>query len=468
MFKPTTTDTFIFPANHLKVITLLLYIIEPLFSSENFKMEVFFMKQRKKRKNNTGSAVFLGNNRYKPWAARIVIGKNIEGVPIYFDIDNFETELDALVCLENYHKEPYPLYVQEKKYNKISTFPQKPYPLVSVKNPNIEIIEKTRKDNYTFKQLFEEFKEMKLPTDFEIKLEKEKHIKPKGKFGRHYARGMITAFHNCEPLYDKVYRDLKTSDFQTFLNNCGKGYDPLKQMVNLFKNMDNYALQEDIIEKGYSQHIKINNTKTSKKPKTIYSYEQIKYLWNIKPEDYKEEFVRDILLLALYTGCRADELLFIYTKNIFLDNNYFIGGLKTQAGINREIPIHPRIKPIFEKYYNNKNEFLFHMPSTIANNRKANYDYYLYHYKLNFIEKHPKLEHHTAHECRHTLRTELERLNIKQVIINSILGHSNDDTGLDVYTHISIEEKLEAIKMVTYKDTKKLYVLSANQQQKLG
>lgn len=426
------------------------------------------MKQKKKRKNNTGSAIYLGDNRFNPWAARILIGKNIDGNPIYFDIGTFESELDALVCLENYHKKPTPLYIKEDKYNKITTFPAKPYPLIPVQNPNVEIVEKVKKDNYTFKQLFKEFKEMKLPTEAEIKLEKEKHIKPKGKFGRHYSRGMVTAFRNCEPLYDRVYKDLKTSDFQTFLNNCGKGFDPMKQMVNLFKNMDNYALQEDIIDKGYSQHIKINNTKISKKSKTIYSYEQIDYLWNIKPDNYKEEFVKDILLLALYTGCRADELLFIYTKNIFLNKNYFIGGLKTEAGINREIPIHPKIKPIVEKYYNMENEFLFHMPSTIAGNRKANYDYYLYHYKFNFIEKHPKLEHHTAHECRHTLRTELEKLNIKQVIINSILGHSNEDVGLDIYTHISIEEKLEAIKMITYKETNKLYVLSSNQEQKLG
>lgn len=426
------------------------------------------MQPRKRRKNGMGTAVCLRGNRYKPWVARILVGKTIEGNPIYLDIDNFETELEALVCLENYHKNPTPLYIKENRYNKIVTFPLNPYPLVPVKNINIEIVEKVKKDNYTFKQLFEEFKEMKLPTDDEIKLEKEKHIKPKGKFAYHYSRGMITAFHNCEPLYDRVYKDLKTSDFQTFLNNCGKGYDPLKQMVNLFKNMDSYALQEDIIEKSYSQHIKINNTKLTKKSKTVYTYEQIQYLWNIKTNDYREEFIRDILLLALYTGCRAEELLFIYTKNIFLEKNYFIGGLKTKAGTNREIPIHPKIKPIVEKYYNSSNEFLFHMPSTIGGNKKANYDYYLYHHRKHFIARHPTLEGHTAHECRHTLRTELEKLNVKQVIINSIFGHSNEDTGLDVYTHISIEEKLEAIKMVTYKETKKLYVLSTNQQKKYG
>lgn len=417
------------------------------------------MKIMKKRLNGKGTVAFLGAGRNKPFAARISIGKDINGTMIYYDIDTFETELDALVCLENYHKNPTPLYIKENKYNRIVTFPQNPYPLVSVKTPNKKIIERTKKDTYTFRQLFKEFKEMKLPNASEIKLEKEKHIKPNGKFAYHYSRGMITAFNNSKELYDKVYKDLRTSDFQTFLNNCNKNYETLRIMLNLYIKLDEYALQEDIIEKSYAQHVKLNNTNISRKVRNPFTYEQIQYLWNIKPFNYKEDFVRDMLLLTIYTGCRAEELLFIYTKNIFLNKDYFIAGIKTQAGINREIPIHPNIKSIFKKYYNSSNEFLFTMP----NGSRANYDYYLYHYKYNFKDKHITLAGCTAHNGRHTLRTELEKLNIKQVIINSIIGHSNENVGQDIYTHISIDEKIEAIKLITYKKTNNLYILASNQ-----
>ena len=412
----------------------------------------------KRRNNGKGSAIYLGDNRDKSWGARITIGKDINGIAIRYFLDTFETELDALVCLENYHKSPTPIYVSIEKYKRIATLPQYPYPLVPVTNPSKEIIEKINKETYTFKKLFEEFKEMKFPNKEEIKLEKEHHIKPKGKFAYHYSRGMISAFHNSEPLYNKVYKDLKTSDFQTFLNNCGKGHESVRLMVNLYKHLDNYAMQEDIIDKGYAQHIQISNMPIRTKEKKTYTYEQIDYLWNITPTDYKEEFIKDFLLVLLYTGCRAEELLSIYTKNIFLNENYFVGGIKTKAGINRQIPIHPKIKPLIMKYFNTQNEFLFMM----RNGRRTNYDYYLYHYKLNFIKKHPLLDHHTAHECRHTLRTELEKKNVKEVIINSIIGHSNDDVGKDIYTHISIEEKLEAIKLINYKKQEKLYILKAD------
>lgn len=417
------------------------------------------MKKLKRRPNGKGCATYLGDGRSKSWGAKITIGKDENGKNIYHFIDTFETELETLVCLENYHNQPFPLYIKEDKYNRIYTFPTNPYPLVPVKNPKNIVVKKIQKDNYTFKQLFEEFKQIRLPNKEEINLERQYHIKPKGKFAYHNSRGIITAYNNCKKLYDKVYKDLRTSDFQTFLNKCEKNYESLKQIVNLFNKLDEYALQEDIIIKSYAQHITLNNTKTTKKSKTPFTYEQVNYLWNINPKNKKEEFVRDFLLIALYTGGRAEELLFIYTANIFLDKNYFIGGLKTQAGKDRQIPIHPDIKPIFEKYYNPSNEFLFMRP----NGTRVSYDCYLYHYRNNFIENHPFLNHHTAHDGRHSLRTELEKLNIKEIIINSIIGHSNDDVGKDVYTHISIEEKIEAIKLVTYKKKKNLYIFASNQ-----
>jgi integrase len=432
--------------------------------------------ENNKRANGTGSAVRLKNKLRKQWVARICIGKDKNDSCIYYDIDSFETELQALVCLENYHLNPSSLYIKEDKYNKITYFPPKPYSLIPVKNPKKQAQDKVIKNNYTFKQLFEEFRKIKMLTKEEEQLEKKHHIRPQNKpFGRHYCRSMITAYHTCENLYDKVYKELRTSDFMNHLKDSGKKNEPQRQIINLFNQLDKYALQEDIIDKGYSQFItttttnrkEIKNSQTVIPQKDkIFTYEQIAYLWDFKSKlkeearynrKDKEIFIRDFWLMLLYTGTRADELLSVYTNNVFLNHNYFIGGLKTEAGINREIPIHPDIKPIFEKYYNFDSEFLFIQP----NRNKIDYDFYLYHYKYNFKEFHPFVANHTAHDARHTLRTELEKNNIKQIIINSIIGHSNDDIGKDVYSHVSIEEKLEAIKFITYKKLNNTIVLAS-------
>lgn len=434
------------------------------------------MKENKRRNNGMGCAYHRNDTtRNNPWDARITIGKDINGRKIYYTIDSFETELDALVCLQNYHKNPHSLYIKEDIYDRIATFPKKPYPLVPVENPNKKLEDKVKKENYTFKQLYEKFEEVKLLTKEEAQLEKKYHIRPKNKpFGRHYCHGMRSAFHNSTELHDRVYRDLRASDFNKHIKESGRGPESQRQMVNLFKNLDKFALEEDVIEKGYAQFITLvtNTRKEIKKSKNkqvtkdkLFSYEQIDYLWNLTlkssgvqlaRKQLREQFIRDFWLMLLYTGCRADELLSVYIDNIFLDDNYFIGGLKTQAGINREIPIHPDIKHLFEKYYNPDNEFLFIQP----NGNRIDYDYYLWHFQHNFRDLHLEVSEHTAHDARHTLRTELKKLNVKDIIINSIIGHSNDDVGDDIYTHISIKEKQEAIKQITYKEQKKLYIFS--------
>ena len=89
-----------------------------------------------------------------------------------------------------------------------------------------------------------------------------------------------------------------------------------------------------------------------------------------------------------------------------------------------------------------------------ANGKRLFYADYNTYYRLNFRDKHQFLEGKTAHYGRHSLETELQKLNIKPQIINSIIGHKNGDVGNDVYGHITREEKFEAIKLVTYKATK--------------
>lgn len=413
------------------------------------------MKTMKKRGNGKGSAIYLGENRENPWGARITIGTDAKGQKIRYFIDFFKTELDTLVFLENYHKEPYSLYIKKSLYNKIVKFPKNPYPLVAVDNPDNDVVERSKKDNYTFQQVYDLFYELYMPTQEEILLEKSKHIKPAGgKIAYHQSRAMITQYNKCTELYDKVYRDLKKSDFQKIVNKNNKNSDSAKTMITFFKKLDDCAMEEEIIDKPMSIYLKNTGTYVPAKKKKPFTYDEIQQLWDMKPETKEEEFIRDYYLLGLYCGARPEELFFIYTKNIHLDEDYFVGGIKTGAGINRKIPIHKIIKPIIEKYYNPDNEFLF------VNSRgdRLRYESYSNWYR-EIKEKYSFFKKHTAHECRHTLRSEMDRLNINEVIINLIIGHKSDDVGKEVYTHKDLEELKAAINLVTYKKTNNLHIL---------
>ena len=73
----------------------------------------------KRRANGKGSAVYLGSGRAKPWMARITLGLDENGLKIRHSLGTFESQLEALFCLEQYHKNPKPIYVKTSKYNRI-------------------------------------------------------------------------------------------------------------------------------------------------------------------------------------------------------------------------------------------------------------------------------------------------------------------------------------------------------------
>ena len=413
----------------------------------------------RKRTNGTGSAVYLGDKRKNPWGARITLGWDISGHVIRHFLGFFPNKLDALLCLQDYHNNPKQIYIPEDKYNRIKFIATSVVsPIIPTKNKRSKILkESISKKYYTFWKIYEEFSAIKFPTEEEKKQEKARNIKVLGKFSYGHARHLRSAGLYASQLHDFVYAELKTSHFQTIINKAAKeGYSHrfCEYLITLFKNLDQYAIQEAIISTGFSKYLTNPSLQGKRKVKTIFSAQEIIALHEYTPKTSIQELCRDLFIFALYTGCRPNEIFFTKTVNIHLEEKYFITGSKTLAGKNREIPIHPEAAKIIEKYYIPTNEFLF-----MHNRKVISPDSFILHFR-NFFASDPRMGKHTMHECRHTFRTELERLNIKQVTINAILGHKNNDVGLDVYTHVTLEDKISAVNLIDYKTNPNLILFN--------
>ena len=175
-------------------------------------------------------------------------------------------------------------------------------------------------------------------------------------------------------------------------------------------------------------------------------------IWKDKTNTQDEALVRDICLILLYTGMRIEELLFMFTKNIDLKEDYMRGGLKTNSGKNRVIPIHHLIKPIIKKHYNSKNEFLFMYGDKRLPYAKYRVMFNNYMAKLNI--------QHTSHDARHTVESELDRRQVRTVTKDLIMGHKNGGTGEKVYTHKTLQELKESIELISYKERELIYLVS--------
>ena len=162
--------------------------------------------------------------------------------------------------------------------------------------------------------------------------------------------------------------------------------------------------------------------------------------------------------MMIFTGVRPSELLLVKTENVFLEENYFICGIKNESSKNRKVPISKLVKPFFEKYYNDaismNSDYL--IINTVGSNMKySNYNRDKFHKIMEQLE----LEH-TPHDGRHTFATYMEKCNANKLSTQLIMGHSPKLLIDKVYTHKTLEDLQNEInKLETIFDPNKMLSL---------
>lgn len=333
-----------------------------------------------KNPNGYGSVVKLSGNRRNPYVVRKTIGWNKKGHPIYNTIGYYPTREAGMIALAQYNHEPW----------------------------DVDVVKTT------FAELFELWKEKKA-----VKLNK-------SSIGT-----LSAAYYHCHSLYKMKYKEIKSFHMQDCIDNCNRGYSTQAAIKNLFRHLDNFALELDIITRCYSGLLKSESIpETSKMP---FTEEEINQIW-----DNTGTIWNDSILVFLYTGFRISELLGLHIENVDLEQGTIRGGTKTNAGKNRIVPIHSRIMPIIQKWFERDTEYFF------GRKKISTTTYYVYWYEI--------MEtlgiNHTPHECRHTFRSRLDSAGANKRCSDLIMGHKSKDVGERIYTHKTIEELKEAIELL--------------------
>ena len=130
--------------------------------------------------------------------------------------------------------------------------------------------------------------------------------------------------------------------------------------------------------------------------------EEMEILWS-HVDDMK--YV-DVILIQCYSGWRPRELGLIELENVDFENMTFKGGMKTEAGTNRVVPIHSKIKHLVERKYKEAvtlgSKYLINCTdSTAANKQGMYFSYDKYQKRFIKIRNILKLnENHRPHDGR--------------------------------------------------------------------
>lgn len=240
-----------------------------------------------------------------------------------------------------------------------------------------------------------------------------------------------TACSNCKALHDRIFEDLKAPDLQKVIDKCTLKKQSRSIILTLFKQMYKYAVYSEIVSENKALYVQVN-VEDDTEHGTPFSDEELQVLWQ-NTDDSEVQ----LILIMCYSGWRIGE---IPKLSINLDERYYQGGIKTKAGKDRIVPIHPAVYD----FVRSKVEF---QGKLLVYTQKYHRDKFFYPTleRLGIVGS-PK---HTPHDCRHTFSTLCEKYNVRENDRKRMLGHSfgNDVTNA-VYGHRTLEELREEIEKI--------------------
>ena len=356
--------------------------------------------KRRRLPNGFGQISEIKNrNLRNPFRAMVTVGKTAEGRPICKPLkpeSYFPTYNDAYAALVEYNKNPYDLE-----------------PSITVK----ELYEKWSE---------EYFKTLKSP------------------------RSISSAWNYCTAVYDMRVMDLRARHIKGCMEEGtavvkGKEQHPSASMKNQIKSLFNlmldYALEYELVDRNYSRTFNltdetIKEIQTVRKEHIPFSEEEMNLLW----QHVDDKYCLDVLLIQCYSGWRPQELGLIELANVDLKNGIFSGGIKTDAGIDRTVPIHSRIRPLVERKYKEAEELgskylLNYVDPDRRSKKNIKLTYSRYQNVFSRICEELSLNpDHRPHDGRKHFVTMAKKYGVDEYAIKYMVGHKISDITEKVYT----------------------------------
>lgn len=373
--------------------------------------------RRKRLPNGFGQITEIkGRNLRNPFRAMVTVGKDQNGKPIcklLKPISYFPTYNEAYAALMEYNKNPYDL-----------------------------------ETSITMGELYDRWTDGYFKT-----LSSDSSV-----------RNINLAWSYCSQIYNMKVVDIRTRHLKGCLEDGikivrGETRHPSPsvqtRMKSVFNMMLDYALEYELVDRNYARSFNLSNevikeSNNVEKGHIPFTDEEMDLLW----EHVDDILYADIVVIQCYAAWRPQEIGLIKIEDVDLENWTFSGGMKTDAGIGRIVPIHSRIRHLVERKYNEAislgSKYLFNCTDKATKRSSLKLTYGKY--RERFIEVRDKLNlnpEHRPHDPRMHFTTMAKKYKMDEYAIKYIVGHSISDITEKVYTKRDIEwlkEEIENIK----------------------
>lgn len=364
------------------------------------------LKKRKqiKRENGTGSVYKRNDLKSRPWVAA---APGIEGDKNYRQsvIGHFATAQEAKDALDAYRRAP------------------------------------TNKLNHTLEMVHKEWL-------------------PSWVSGKSYqlTDSYNAAWNKMESLWKTKFRDLRTSDFQKIIDFLQterekmdkhgkpvmKNGDPVMLQPMSYSSVHDvkvlagllykHAMQNDICHKNYGEYLKL-----PPKPKGVkdcFTDVELKKIEQASTGPNAVPFA-DCILFMCYTGLRIAEFLSLKPDGVYINNGIYAlyGGIKTDAGRERIVPIHHKILPILKKWMLKNGETVFCKPD----GKPYSPDYFRRKIFYNALEE-IGVRRLTPQATRRRMATSMSTAKVQSEDFIAVMGHTDFIVDIESYIKQTAEK----------------------------
>lgn len=373
--------------------------------------------KRKRLPNGFGQiSEIKGRNLRNPFRVMITVGKNENGRPICGLLKPnayFPTYNEAYTALLEYNKNPYDL-----------------------------------SQAITVKELYERWSKEYFKT-----LKSESSV-----------RTIKSAWSYCSDVYDMKMVDLRTrhikgcmEDGTTIIKGVERHTSAFikARIKSMFNLLFDYALEYELVDRNYARAFNIpdnvrKEANSNYKEHLSFTDEEMQLLW----DNLGKIHYIDVVLIQCYSGWRPLELVSLKTENVNINDWTFTGGMKTEYGENRTVPIHSRIRDLVKARYDEalelKSEYLINCTDIkdVASSLRFSYDKYRYRFNR-IIDRLNMNPEHRPHDPRKQFVTMAKKYNVDEYALKYIVGHSIIDITEKIYTDRTfdwIRTEIEKIK----------------------
>ena len=223
---------------------------------------------------------------------------------------------------------------------------------------------------------------------------------------------------------DRKMDDITIDELQEFVNSINLKRTVVLQTIILIKQLYDYAMAREYCTRNPAKYIKTPDLQEYTHHQD-FTDEELRILWG-----NSDDPIVKMVLIMCYSGFR----LSAYEKiEIHLDEKYFMGGAKTEAGRGRIVPIHSGIFELVKELVNSENAYFCCRGKDMFYRKMRK--------KLVQIGIDTEGRYHTPHSCRHTFSRLCESYGVREADRKRLMGHSfGSDITNGVYGHRTLEE----------------------------